>query len=183
MITLVVAHDSEGNIGKGGELPWGNLPNDMLYFKGKTVGKIVVMGRKTYESIGRPLPDRENFIITKNAEELKKQTKHLNNVTVVGSIDEVITIYKYLNKDVYVIGGAEIYNQMFPHADRVLYTEVHGKFEECDTQFPDPYTFGNWQKNYIGHLPADENNDYAVTFYELVREEKPWESKLYSRFI
>jgi dihydrofolate reductase len=181
MITLIVAHDLEKNIGKNGSLPWGRLPNDLDYFKAQTTGKFVVMGRKTYESIGKPLPNRDNIVLTRDWKAFRRSYP-LDDVLVVRNIENILKIEK-LGGEIFIIGGEEIYHQFLPHANRVLYTEVHGIFEGCDTKFPDPNIRGNWNKKEINHLPTDEDNEYAVTFYELVREEKPWESKLYSRFI
>ncbi|QJT70388.1 dihydrofolate reductase [Microcystis phage MaeS] len=182
MITLIVAHDVERNIGKENTLPWGKLPNDLAYFKSQTVGKIVVMGRKTFESIGRPLPNRKNYVVTRDPEAFKKKFPDVD-VTLIQNVDDIVTIKSYLKEDIFVIGGEEIYTQMFPRADRVLYSLIHTKIDDCDKKFPDPAVYGQWEEKFIGYLPADEENEFGVSFHELVKEEGSWQKEMFNHFI
>ncbi len=125
-IEMIVAMDDTGVIGKAGGMPWGK-PVDGKRFRAKTLGKSVIMGRKTFESIGsKPLPDRQNIVITSN------NNWQSNNVTVAHSIKEALT--KSLHEPI-VIGGAEVYRQFLPETSKIYVTVIHGKWEG-DTHFP-----------------------------------------------
>jgi dihydrofolate reductase len=126
-ISIIAAMDLNRGIGKNNELLWG-LPNDMKYFKEKTMGKTVVMGRKTAESIGSALPDRKNIV-------LSTQGWHCAGFYTQKSVQEILDHYaKY--EDIMVIGGAEIYKQFLPHAEVIYMTHVWAQFE-ADSFFPD----------------------------------------------
>lgn len=125
-ITLIAAVADNGAIGLNNRLLW-KLPADMAYFKAQTIGKTVVMGRKTFESFPRPLPDRLNVIVSRTMEEAPEGCR------IVRSLDAALK--EYGSGDLMVAGGAEIYKQALPHADRLLITEVHRSFEG-DTFFP-----------------------------------------------
>lgn len=183
MITLVVAHDLNYNIGKDGQLPWGRLPNDLKFFKEQTIGKNVLMGRKTFESIGKPLPDRENFVITNEFEKWNLEYSKVENITFAKSPDVVLRVQKEFDMDLYVIGGETLYAQFLPHADRIIETLVHGYFDGCDAKFPNPFDYGNWKEKFLGEMPPDKNNRYCVTFRELIREAKEWPNLTINRFI
>lgn len=182
MIIMIVAHDTQNNIGIDGCLPWGRLPNDMKFFRKQTLGNNIVMGRVTYESISQPLPNRKNFVITRDFMRFRKNYPK-DEVFVLEGIDEIIIYHKYMKEDFYIIGGATMYEQFFPYADKVIVSRIHGSFEGCDTKFPDPSEFGKWKENIIGFAAADEQNEYAVTFLELVREENVCRNKYNHRFI
>lgn len=183
MITLVVAHDLNGNIGKDGQLPWGRLPNDLKFFKEQTIGKNVMMGRKTFESIGKPLPDRDNYVVTKDFKIMQELHRHENNIAFLSSVNIALMFQKRFDMDLYVIGGETLYAQFLPFADRIIETLVHGKFEGCDAKFPDPFAYGNWKENFLGEMPPDKDNRYCVTFRELIREVKEWPNLTINRFI
>lgn len=176
MITLVVAHDLNNNIGKDGELPWGRLPNDLKHFRKHTLGKHVLMGRKTFESLGEPLPDRYNYVITTNYKEMNREYKHFKRLEFFRSPEEALHYQEVFQEvfDVhwYVIGGETLYTQFLPFSDRILETLVHGKFEGCDAKFPDPFDYGHWITHDLGKELPDEKNKYGVTFRELIKEEK-----------
>ncbi|MDD4319260.1 MAG: dihydrofolate reductase [Candidatus Peribacteraceae bacterium] len=130
IISLIVAASENNVIGKDGRLPW-SLPNDLKFFRERTEGKPVLMGRKTYESIGRPLPNRENIVIT------RRQGLKIPGCTVVHSLAEAL---KYCEerlhaKELFVIGGSEIFQQALPLANRVYLTRVHAQIEG-DAFFP-----------------------------------------------
>lgn len=130
MISLMVAHDPNGVMGVNNDLPW-HIPEDLKYFKETTMGKAMVMGRKTYESIGRPLPGRLNIVITRNAE------YQADGVEVVQTLEEAIQMAREYATEVMVIGGAEIFKLTMEIADRLYITEVHETYDG-DTFFP-PY--------------------------------------------
>jgi dihydrofolate reductase len=168
MISLVVACDENGLIGDGNKLPW-HLPADMKHFRELTLGKNVLMGRKTYESLGeKTLPQRKNIIlsrtITPNYEYFFQGDKDL---LVINNIDEVIRLFRGL--DIYVIGGAEIYRQFMNFADIIYMTQVHGEFSG-DTYFPlDLLDYRDWDEVDTKLYEADENNSYSMTFRTLQR--------------
>lgn len=127
LITLVVAKADNGVIGRAGKLPW-HISADLKFFKRMTVGKPVIMGRKTYESIGKPLPRRSNIVVTRDA------SWGAEGVTVVQDLASAFALaYEDAHRtgadEIAVIGGAEIYRQTVAKADRIYLTEVHGVFE------------------------------------------------------
>ncbi len=128
MISLIVAHDPNRVIGKNNELPW-HLPEDLAYFKRMTMGKAMVMGRKTYESIGRPLPGRLSIVVTRDPD------YSAEGVVIVNSLDEGIEKAKEYAPEVMIIGGAEIFNLVMDIADRLYITLIQSEFEG-DTFFP-----------------------------------------------
>jgi dihydrofolate reductase len=129
LISLLYAMDKNRLIGKDNELPW-HLPQDLAYFKRITMGHTIVMGRKTFDSIGKPLPGRENIIITRD--------KHFScdGCRVIHSIDELLDLsHKKIEEEIFVIGGAEIFKEILPFSDRLYVTNIHHEFEG-DTYFP-----------------------------------------------
>jgi dihydrofolate reductase len=133
-IALVVAMADNGVIGRGGELPW-HLPEDLKYFRAVTMGKPIIMGRRTYESIGRPLPGRANIVVTRNS------AFHAEGVDVAATPEAAIRVAERRATEagvaeIMIIGGAEIYRTVLPRANRIYLTEVH-EAAEGDTVFPD----------------------------------------------
>ncbi len=131
-IAIVVAMAANRVIGRDNQLPW-HLPADLKHFKQLTLGKPVVMGRKTYASIGRPLPERTNIVVTRDRD------YEAPGCVVVHSLDEALAAAGEA-AEVMVIGGAGIYRQVLPRTDTLYLTEVHAEFEG-DTLFPWPYSF------------------------------------------
>lgn len=129
MISLMVAHDPKRVIGKDNQLPW-HIPEDLAYFKKHTIGKGMVMGRNTYESIGRPLPKRRNIIVTRN------RGYEAEGADVVHSLDDAIRLAEEVHKEVMVIGGEQIFRSILPKADRLYITLIKKQFDG-DTFFPD----------------------------------------------
>ncbi|MGK5078832.1 dihydrofolate reductase [Janthinobacterium sp. HLX7-2] len=125
-LTIIVATDQQGGIGINNTLPW-KLPEDLAHFKRLTTGHPILMGRKTFDSIGRPLPNRRNIVITRNAD-----WRH-EGVEAVGSVAEAIALLN--GAEGYVIGGAEIYRQSLPLTTRLIITEI-GQTFDCDAFFP-----------------------------------------------
>lgn len=128
MISLIVVHDLNRVIGKENKMPW-YIPNELAYFKEKTMGKAIVMGRNTYESIGRPLPGRLNIVITRN-----KNYKN-DSVSVVHTIEEAIELATKYHEEVMIIGGEQIFKEALPKADLLYVTLIHHIYEG-DTFFP-----------------------------------------------
>ncbi|MGE7878546.1 dihydrofolate reductase [Peribacillus muralis] len=155
MISLIVAMDENRVIGNDNRLPW-HLPADLQYFKKVTLGHPIVMGRKTFESIGRVLPGRENVIVTRN-----QDFQALGCVV----LHDVLKIKMYADKrddEVFVIGGAEIFKEVLPFADRLYITEIHETFEG-DTFFP-AIDENEWQKVSSIEGIVDEKNRIAHNF-------------------
>lgn len=124
----MVAMTPDRVIGKGNDLPW-SLPEDLKLFKSTTTGHPIVMGRRTYESIGRPLPKRQNIVMTRD------RTWSAEGVTVVHAPDEIFQL-NLQHPEVFIIGGAEIYLAFLPLLDELLVSEVHHAYEG-DTRFPE----------------------------------------------
>ncbi|MEK4425303.1 type 3 dihydrofolate reductase [Solibacillus sp. FSL K6-1523] len=127
MISLIVAHDKNYVIGYENAMPW-HLPGDLKYFKDMTMGKPIIMGRKTFESIGRPLPGRRNIVISRNAQYAAE------GIEVVGSLDAALALVKDV-EEIMIIGGAQIFEQSMEIADKLYITEIHHEFNG-DTYFP-----------------------------------------------
>lgn len=127
-ISLVVAMAADRVIGKNNAMPW-HLPSELKYFKEITMGKPIVMGRRTYQSIGRPLPGRHNIVLTRQQVELSPE------VSVVASIDEALQVAGHV-EEVMVIGGGEIYRQFLPLATRLYITQIDLNVDG-DTRFPE----------------------------------------------
>lgn len=156
IISLVVAADENNLIGKNNQLPW-QLPNDLRYFKNLTWAMPVVMGRKTYESIGKPLPGRKNIVITRD----KKWSRE--GLYVVHSVDEAIALAKTFEvKEIFVIGGAEIFKTSFELAGRIYLTRIQHRFEG-DVYFPE-LDGAQWKMVREKVCEADEKNLYKHGF-------------------
>ncbi|AEZ50558.1 dihydrofolate reductase [Bacillus phage BCD7] len=126
-IAIIVAIGRNGEIGKDNKLLW-NIPSDMKEFRRITTGNTVVMGRKTYESIGKPLPDRRNIILTRNKE------FEAEGCEIAHDMEELFKLFRF-EEDVYIMGGAEIYKMFENLANRFIITHVQGTFPEADTYF------------------------------------------------
>ena len=168
-MNIILAASENNAIGRQGTMPW-HLRADLQYFKATTMGHAVIMGRKTYESIGRPLPGRHNIIVTRDAsycipQEVLDRIKPGTTVEVCHSVEEAT---EKAPIDSFVIGGAQIYNQLWTKADAIYLTRVHTVIPDFDASVPDipeGYVCQSRQE-----VAADEQNDYAVTF-EVWRKE------------
>jgi dihydrofolate reductase len=157
-IAIIVAMGTNRVIGRDNEMPW-HLPADLKHFKQTTLGKPVLMGRKTHESIGRPLPERANIVITRDRD------YDAPGCTVVHSIEEALRAAG--DGEVMVIGGAEFYRQILPRADTIYLTLIHQTFEG-DTRFPElPDT--DWREVERSDYPPDDSNPYPYSFIRLER--------------
>jgi dihydrofolate reductase len=150
-LSLVVAASSNNVIGRDGGLPW-HLPDDLRQFKRLTTGKAVIMGRSTYESIGRPLPDRRNIVMTRNAEYVA------DGCDVVSSVSEAMDAVEGV-EEVMIIGGGQVYRDFLPLADRIYLTRVQAELEG-DTYFPE-IDEAAWRLVSSEHHAADEKHRYA----------------------
>jgi dihydrofolate reductase len=165
-LSVIVAAADNGVIGRNNALPW-HLPEDLRYFKRITMGKPIVMGRRTFESIGRPLPGRTNIVITRNP------GFRAEGVRVVSCLDEALTLAADIAqidgvRELVVIGGAEIYRAAIPRADRLYVTEVHAEVEG-DAHLP-PVDWSQWRERVRERHPAGGANpyDYSFVTYERI---------------
>lgn len=160
-ISLIAAMADDRAIGIENRLPW-KLPEDMKWFRQHTLGKPIVMGRKTFESFGgRPLPQRTNIVITSDP------SYQSEGAVVVHSIDEAIAAAGEVD-EVMIIGGESFYRQMLPRAERFYLTLVHGSFE-ADAWFPE-FAWDEWQEVERTESTVDEKNAYACSFLILQRK-------------
>lgn len=156
MLSHIVAASENNIIGANNELPW-KLPNDFKYFKNKTWGMPVIMGRNTFESLKKDLPGRINIVVT------KKKDWHPDNVFVVHDIDEAIEKAEESDaKEIFIIGGGEIFKQTMEKISRIYLTRVH-TIVEGDTTYPELDT-SQWTLIKAESFPADEKNNYPYTF-------------------
>jgi dihydrofolate reductase len=159
MISLIVAVSANGVIGRGGELPW-HLSDDLKRFKQLTLGKPIVMGRKTFESIGRALPGRQNIVLTRQSEFAA------DDCDVVSSIDAAIAASGDAG-EIVVIGGSEIYKLFLPLAERIYMTRVQIDVDG-DVRFPE-LDDELWQETERENHDADDLNEYEFTTSVLER--------------
>lgn len=159
MISIISAVSRNGVIGKNGKLPW-SLPEDMRFFQKTTDGSVVVMGRKTFESIGRPLKNRTNIILTRD-EDYKKE-----GCVVYHDIQDVIKDFG--DKNLMIIGGEEIYRLFLPFADRIFLTYIDQDFEG-DAFFPE-FKGEDWIKESGIKGKKDEKNPYDYYFQVYLRK-------------
>ena len=159
IISIVAAMDENRLIGTRGKLPW-ELPRDMARFRELTMGKSVVMGRKTFESIGSALRNRLNIVLTRNS------LFSCSGVVVVGSIKKAIKLAQD-KEELMVIGGAAVFEQFLDLAEKMYLTTVHHAFVG-DAYFPS-FNSADWVETERKEIPADEYNSYACTFLTLER--------------
>ncbi|MBN7819492.1 type 3 dihydrofolate reductase [Bowmanella yangjiangensis] len=161
-ISMIAAMAKGRVIGKDNQMPW-HLPADLKHFKQVTLGKPVVMGRKTFESIGRPLPGRLNIVISR-AEDFKPE-----GVTVVTSPEQAIAAAQdSATNELMIIGGGAIYRHFLPQCHRLYITDIE-LVVDGDTTFPDYQAVADWQEVAVQQVSPDESNAYAMTFRTLER--------------
>lgn len=164
MTTIVVAMGKNNEIGSDNQLLW-HLPKDLKHFKEITSGHPVIMGRKTYESIGKPLPNRTNIVVS------RKKDWFEEGILIVGSIKEAVKFAKKIDEEIFIIGGGTIYDQTMEIVDKLEVTLVKANLE-ADTFFPE-IDSKIWKKtNEICH-EKDEKNQYDFcfqTFEKILRE-------------
>ncbi len=161
MITIVAAAGQNNELGKDNDLIW-HLPDDFKRFKELTTGHYIIMGRKTFESFPKPLPNRTHIIITRDRTYLPKVTPDQEqNIIVVHSLDQAL-LKAASQETIFIIGGGEIYNLSMEVADRIELTRVHQRFE-ADTFFPEIDT-SRWQKTIETPHETDEKHLYRFTY-------------------
>jgi dihydrofolate reductase len=162
VIALVIAVADNGIIGRNGALPW-HLPDDLKHFKALTLGKPVLMGRRTYESLGRPLSGRRNLVLTRAA------NPDWAGVEAVGSLDEALSRTQAA-AELCVIGGAGLYTLALPRAQRIHLTRVHAS-PDGDTSFP-LETLADWQEIERDEHASDARHAHAMSFITLRRADR-----------
>ena len=161
MISLIVAMARNRVIGANGTIPW-HLPAELKRFKTITMGHHMIMGRNTWESIGRILPGRTTVVVTRQSD------YKVPGAIVTGSLDDAIAACGS-DTEIFVIGGAQLYAAALPSADRIYLTEVDAEVAG-DTSMPD-FDLGEWRAGAVTAQPADEKNQYAfkLTVYDRIR--------------
>jgi dihydrofolate reductase len=160
MTTIIAAIAAHNALGKDNDLIW-HLPADLIRFRKRTTGHHIIMGRNTYESIGKPLPNRTTVIITRN------QEYKAPGCVVVHSMQEALTIAKN-DPQPFIIGGAQIYDEAILFADQLDITEVHAEFE-ADVFFP-KIDLKLWKEIKRETFSSDEKNQYSYSFVRYVRK-------------
>jgi dihydrofolate reductase len=153
IVSMIAAMASNRVIGKENQMPW-HLPADFSWFKRCTLGKPIIMGRKTYESIGRPLPGRQNIVISRNRD------LHIEGVDIVDSLESALALVSH-SEEVMVIGGGSIYQACLPLASRLYLTYIQSEIDG-DTCFPD--IGPSWRESYREDYAKDEKNAYDMSF-------------------
>lgn len=157
IVSLIAAADEKNVIGHAGALPWGlSLKSDLKHFKETTAGHTVIMGRKTFESIGRALPNRTNIVVS------KQKNLNAHGCSVVDSLKNALDIARGQGeREAFIIGGQSLFEEGVKTADKIYLTRVHGEFTG-DTRFP---VLGpEWRKTFEEKHTKDENNSYDYTF-------------------
>ena len=161
ILSLIAAMGHNRVIGQDKKIPW-HLPADFAYFKETTIGHPIIMGRTTFESIGKPLPGRKNIVLTRG-------TFDAPGVVIAHTLDEAIQLVKD-EEEVFIIGGACVYGEALPRADRLYVTFVDGKFDG-NVFFPH-VDWKDWKEVKSSERKADEKNSYDARFSVFVREKK-----------
>jgi len=162
IISLIVAMDERRGIGVDGHLPW-HLSADLKRFKSITMGHHMIMGRKTYESIGRPLPGRISIVVSHDL------TFQPEGCMVARSLETALEFARLGNEDeVFIIGGGDLFDQAIEIADRIYHTKVHASLK-ADVFFPE-YDLKDWKETEPLFVDADEKNEYPSTFSILERK-------------
>ncbi|MBN4060542.1 dihydrofolate reductase [bacterium AH-315-I20] len=156
MISLIWAMDNNRLIGTNNQMPWSisDIPADMAWFRKNTLGKAVLMGRKTFESIGKPLPKRRNIILS------RQKDLEIEGCEVIHSLEEAMNMFK--NEELMVMGGAEIYALALPFADKLYITHIEHSFNG-DAWFP-KMDMQPWKRQHCESRAPDEQNKYAHQF-------------------
>ena len=160
LLSLIAAMDNNRLIGSNNALPW-HLPADLAFFKRTTLGKPIVMGRKTYESIGKPLPGRRNIVVTRN------RNYDAPGCDIVAGIDEAMRLCESV-PEIMLIGGASLYQQSIDRANNLYITQIHHNFDG-DTWFPE-FDERDWRIESRTDFEADDKNIYPYSFVKFVRE-------------
>lgn len=153
----MIASVGKGNeLGKNNGLIW-NIPNDLKFFKEKTIGKTVVMGANTFHSIGKPLPQRKNIVITH---------QNIDKVLIYKSIREFLIDYKNKTEEVFIIGGASIYKEFIDYVSTIYLTEINASDKEADTYFPE------FNKQLYEKIILDKNEENGIKYTHTMYKKK-----------
>ncbi|WP_300381243.1 dihydrofolate reductase [Clostridium sp.] len=163
MLSIIVAKANNNIIGGNNKLLW-HLSKDLKRFKEITTGNTIIMGRKTFESLPKILPNRHHVVITSN----KNFKVDSESVTIVNNIEEIVDKYKDSVEEAFVIGGGEIYNLLLPYTNKLYLTRVLNDFEG-DTYFPN-IDLSNWEVSYKSEVFSNEEEDLAYDFINLARK-------------
>jgi dihydrofolate reductase len=156
IVSIIVAMDQAGGIGKAGGLPW-HLSADLKNFKALTMGHHLIEGRKTYESIGKALPGRTTIIVTRN------RNFAAEGCLLTHTLQDALALAERAGEsEAFIGGGGEIFSQALPLAQRIYLTRLHTR-ADCDVFFP-PVDWREWQEGERAFHPADDRNDYPFTF-------------------
>lgn len=165
LVSLIAAADENNVIGHGNTMPW-RLPDELKHFRATTKGHPVIMGRKTYDSIGRPLPERLNIVVSRNPD------FQAEGCLVVHSLHDAIELAKREATDeAFVIGGAQLYEVALPIADRIYLTRIHTHLTAGDAYFP-AIPFEEWEEVSRERHETDERHPFAFSFTVLDRVKK-----------
>jgi dihydrofolate reductase len=165
-LSAIVAIDRNNVMGNGADIPW-HLPLDFKHFKKMTLNKTIIMGRKTYESIGKPLPNRTTVVLSTSLKSVPE------GVILVSSILELklyLSINECIMEDVFVCGGAEIYKALLPYTSTFYITHVDTEVEG-DIIFPDIHEDYFWSKSVISETGVDEDNKYKCDYTRYAKQE------------
>ncbi len=166
-LAIIVAQAENRTIGINNQLPW-HLPEDLKYFKQVTMAKPIIMGRKTYESIGRPLPGRTNIVISRDRSYQRDGIRVVQSLAAARELAENICVIEGQDEAM-VIGGSQIYGQALAVCDRLYLTQVHADVDG-DAQFPD-FDMDEWQELGRETFASDERNPYNYSFIVLDRKQ------------
>ena len=162
MLSIIVAVAQNGAIGRNNELLW-HISEDLKYFKSTTTGHPVIMGRKTFESIGRPLPGRRNIVLTRGDMEIPPiKNPQTTSMEIVHSLDEVYSLAQG-EEEFFIMGGGMLYNATFPKADMLYLTKIYAVAEDADTFFPQ-VNEQEWEIVKESEMMHDEENNINYQF-------------------
>lgn len=155
-LSMIAAVGKGNELGKNNGLIW-NIPNDLKFFKEKTIGKTVVMGANTFHSIGKPLPKRTNIVITH---------QNIDKVLIYKSIREFLIDYKNKTEEVFIIGGASIYKEFIDYVSTIYLTEIDASDKEADTYFPE------FNKQLYEKIILDKNEENGIKYTHTMYKKK-----------
>ena len=155
-LSIIAAVGKGNQLGKNNGLIW-NIPNDLKFFKEKTIGKTVVMGANTFHSIGKPLPQRKNIVITH---------QNIDKVLIYKSIREFLIDYKNKTEEVFIIGGASIYKEFIDYVSTIYLTEIDASDKEADTYFPE------FNKQLYEKIILDKNEENGIKYTHTMYKKK-----------
>ena len=155
-LSMIAAVGKGNELGKNNGLIW-NIPNDLKFFKEKTIGKTVVMGANTFHSIGKPLPQRKNIVITH---------QNIDKVLIYKSIREFLIDYKNKTEEVFIIGGASIYKEFIDYVSTIYLTEIDESDKEADTYFPE------FNKQLYEKIILDKNEENGIKYTHTMYKKK-----------